>query len=309
MKRLLSVVFCVFLLACFSVTAFADENAEISFDTYSSENKGNVCVDINISEDGNPVMLQYCVAYDSSALDVVSVTTGDAFSGNSSPVINQTDGKIYFIWDSFTPLDDGGTMLQIEFAPKNEEKTEVWIDQSESFVVADSSFNDIGTVNGKAEIEAVSNEKPKDESSSSSSSQPKPPSGSNNGITIDKNEVSVGVGEEVKVELEDAKDENVVWYSSNENVVKVDQNGEIVPIAPGTATVTVTTEEGDKEATCVVTVTDDGIKTDYAESGEVEVLYSEKEDAMPGWVWAVIAVMIAAIAVVVVMIIKKVKNE
>ena len=111
------------------------------------------------------------------------------------------------------------------------------------------------------------------------------------------------------MELEDAKDENVIWYSSNENVVKVDENGEIVPVAPGTATVTVTTEEGDKEATCVVTVTDDGIKTDYAESGEVEVLYSEKEDVMPGWVWAVIAVMIAAIAVVVVMIIKKVKNK
>ena len=168
-------------------------------------------------------------------------------------------------------------------------------------------------IEGKAEIKAGSENKPEPEKkpeSENSSSQSKPASGSNNGINIDKNEVSVGVGEEVKVELEDAEDENVVWYSSNENVVKVDENGEIVPVAPGTATVTVTTEEGDKEATCVVTVTDDGVKTDYAESGEVEVLYSDKdEESVPGWVWAVIAVMVAAIAVVVVLLIKKIRNK
>ena len=313
MKKLFSVIICAFFLMQFSVAAFAAENAEISFDTYSSDGNGNVCVDVNISENGDPAMLQFCVAYDSSVLDIVSVTTGDAFSGNSSPVINQIDGKIYFIWDSFQPLEDGGTMLHVEFSQKSNKETEVWIDETESFVVADSSFNDIGVIEGQAEIKAGSEIKPEPEKkpeSENSSSQSKPASGSNNGINIDKNEVSVGVGEEVKVELEDAEDENVVWYSSNENVVKVDENGEIVPVAPGTATVTVTTEEGDKEATCVVTVTDDGVKTDYAESGEVEVLYSDKdEESVPGWVWAVIAVMVAAIAVVVVLLIKKIRNK
>ena len=36
MKKLFSVIICAFFLMQFSVVAFAAENAEISFDTYSS---------------------------------------------------------------------------------------------------------------------------------------------------------------------------------------------------------------------------------------------------------------------------------
>ncbi len=305
MKRLLSVFLIAIFFAFSGTTVFASENAEISFDTYSSEKGGNVCVDINISKDGDPVMLQYCVAYDSSALEIVSVTTGDAFSGNSSPVINQTDGKIYFIWDSFNPIEEGGTMLHVEFAPKTEEDTEVWIDRNESFVVADAYFNDIGTVKGKAEIKGDIPEEPKEEKPSKEPSGEKPSSGSNNGINLGKNEVSVGVGEEVKIEITKSEDEEVFWYSSNDSVVKV-ENGEIVPVAPGTATVTVTNEEGNKEATVVITVTDDDLKT---ESDEVEIVHKDgNKGTTPAFVWVIIAVISAAIMAVVVLIFKKLKK-
>lgn len=301
MKRLLSLLLAAIFLTFSGTAVFASENAEISFDTYSSENGKKVCVDVNISKDGNPVMLQYCVAYDSSALEVVSVTTGDAFSGNSSPLVNPTDGKIYFIWDSFDPIKEGGTMLHVEFAPKTEDKTEVWIDETETFVVADSSFNEIGTVSGKAEINGVSSEKPKDESSSSSSEESKPSSegskpssGSNNGINLDKNEVFVEVGGEIKVEITDTEEEEVFWYSSNESVVKV-ENDEIIPVAPGTATVTVTDETGEKEATVVITVTEEDLETESSETVEV-IDNSEKEKSTGGFIWIIVAVLAAAVA-------------
>ena len=52
-----------------------------------------------------------------------------------------------------------------------------------------------------------------------------------------------------------ATDQNVTWSSDNQNVATVDQNGEVTAVSAGTATITVTTEDGSKTATCVVTVT------------------------------------------------------
>jgi len=61
------------------------------------------------------------------------------------------------------------------------------------------------------------------------------------------------------VELEEtvfpatATDKTVTWNSSNDNVVKVD-NGKIIAIATGTATITVATNNGNYTDTCVVIV-------------------------------------------------------
>ena len=52
-----------------------------------------------------------------------------------------------------------------------------------------------------------------------------------------------------------ATDQDVAWSSNNESVATVDQNGEVNAVAPGTANITVTTQDGDKTATCAVTVT------------------------------------------------------
>ena len=51
-----------------------------------------------------------------------------------------------------------------------------------------------------------------------------------------------------------ASNKSVTWSSDNENVATVD-NGVVSAVSEGTATITVTTEDGDKTATCEVTVT------------------------------------------------------
>lgn len=56
------------------------------------------------------------------------------------------------------------------------------------------------------------------------------------------------------IEPADATNKNVIWSSSNPNVASVD-NGVVTAVGEGTAVITVTTVDGGKTATCIVTVT------------------------------------------------------
>ncbi len=51
-----------------------------------------------------------------------------------------------------------------------------------------------------------------------------------------------------------ATNQNVTWSSNAPSVATVNSSGNVTAVAPGTATITVTTEDGKKTATCAVTV-------------------------------------------------------
>ena len=53
----------------------------------------------------------------------------------------------------------------------------------------------------------------------------------------------------------DADNKAVSWTSSNTDVATIDHDGKITAIAEGTTTLTVTTEDGEKTASCTLTVT------------------------------------------------------
>lgn len=56
------------------------------------------------------------------------------------------------------------------------------------------------------------------------------------------------------VNPENAFNKKVTWSSSNTSIAGVDQNGSVWTSVVGTATITVTTDDGAKTASCVVTV-------------------------------------------------------
>ena len=56
-----------------------------------------------------------------------------------------------------------------------------------------------------------------------------------------------------------ATNKRVTWSSSNEDVATVDENGVVTAKTEGTATITATTADGKKTATCKVTVIDIGM--------------------------------------------------
>lgn len=78
------------------------------------------------------------------------------------------------------------------------------------------------------------------------------------GVTLNQN--SASITEEGTVQLtatvspNDASNKNVTWSSSNTSVATV-SNGLVTAVSPGTATITVTTVDGNYTATCTVTVT------------------------------------------------------
>ncbi|MBQ4215859.1 MAG: Ig-like domain-containing protein, partial [Bacteroidales bacterium] len=81
------------------------------------------------------------------------------------------------------------------------------------------------------------------------------------GVTVTPTSVSLKVDEtaslKATVEPAEATDKTVSWSSSAPEIASVDDNGTITAHAEGSATITVTTTDGKKTATCAVTVVDD----------------------------------------------------
>lgn len=94
--------------------------------------------------------------------------------------------------------------------------------------------------------------------------EPTPPAVSVTGVTLDKSSISILVGASetlaATVSPKDAANKKVTWKSSNAAIASVDANGKVTGVKAGEATITVTTEEGGKTATCKVTVSDKEIK-------------------------------------------------
>ena len=76
-------------------------------------------------------------------------------------------------------------------------------------------------------------------------------------VTLDKDSLELTVGETVELTAtvlpEEAANKEVTWSSTNDNVVTVEE-GKITAISAGEATITVTTMDGEKTATCEVVV-------------------------------------------------------
>jgi len=77
-------------------------------------------------------------------------------------------------------------------------------------------------------------------------------------VTLNQTTASLFVGGTVAliptILPENATNKNVTWSSSNPAVATVNNNGVVTAVSVGTATITVTTQDGNRTATCVVTV-------------------------------------------------------
>lgn len=85
------------------------------------------------------------------------------------------------------------------------------------------------------------------------------------GVTLDKSSATVNVNGTTQltatVAPSNASNKNVTWKSSNTNIATVDANGKVTGKAVGEATITVTTADGGKTATCKVTVSKGSVTT------------------------------------------------
>lgn len=109
------------------------------------------------------------------------------------------------------------------------------------------------------------------------------------GVTLNQSAISLTVGGNETliptITPENATNKNLTWTSDAENIATVDTTGKVTAVAPGTANITVTTEDGGFTATCAVTVNQPvtGVKLDTTElslyTGESETLTAKVEPA------------------------------
>ena len=92
------------------------------------------------------------------------------------------------------------------------------------------------------------------------------------GISLDKNELTINVGESSKLSAAispaNASNKKITWTSDKPEIAEVDQNGNVTGKAEGNAVITATTEDGNKTATCTVKV----------EKGAILILSPDKKD-------------------------------
>ncbi len=97
------------------------------------------------------------------------------------------------------------------------------------------------------------------------------------GISISNSSLSLGVGGTstltATVTPSNATTKDIIWSSSNESVATVSDDGVVTAVGAGTATITATTVDGGKTATCTVTAKSEEIryfyiKTNYAVEGK-----------------------------------------
>lgn len=146
-------------------------------------------------------------------------------------------------------------------------------DATDKTVIWSSSNNDIASVDNKGEVTAVGpgtatiTATANDGSGKAAScritvNEPYTPPAIVHvtGISLDRKTATIKKGSILQLSAtvtpSNADDKTVRWESSNTDVASVDDNGEVTAIAPGTATITVTTTDQRKTATCSVTVTD-----------------------------------------------------
>ena len=155
-------------------------------------------------------------------------------------------------------LEVGGTAtLKATVAPADaSDKAITWSSSDESVATVSSE----GVVTAKGAGTAVITVTTKDGSKTATSKVTvKDKAVSVESVTIDKATLSLVEGSKQKlvatVKPDDATNKKVTWKSSDPKVATVEDDGTVGAVKAGSATITVTTADGSKTATCKVTVT------------------------------------------------------
>ena len=138
------------------------------------------------------------------------------------------------------------------------DKTITWSSSDSSVVSVDANGNVKALKEGKATITVTTNDGNYTASCTITVTK-KDNTVKVTGVTLDKTKLSLYVDDSAKltatVKPSNATNKNVTWKSSNPAVASVDQNGNVKALKAGTATITVTTNDGNYTASCTVTVT------------------------------------------------------
>lgn len=235
MKRIASFVLCLTLLVTsisqLAVSSLAAESPTITCTSKECNPGDTVSIEVNLSNNPGIMYLEITPTY--------SAELGSPTVQNGSIMSDLTKGKQY-VWTADEDVSANGNLLTMTFtvnefvAPGN---------YAVGFIFR-SAYNYGENLVTFTVVPATVTVKAK----------PVPVTG----IALDKQTASIGTGDGTLTltpifSPETATNKNVAWSSSDNSVATV-KNGVVTPLKKGTATITVTTEDGNFSASCVVTV-------------------------------------------------------
>lgn len=157
----------------------------------------------------------------------------------------------------------GKDTLIATVAPTNASNQKVnWSSSNDKIASVDSSGNVTAVAQGSATITATTEDGKKTANCAVTVTAS---TVAVTGVTVSPTSGTVNVGATLQltatVAPSNASNKNVTWKSSNTNIATVDSNGKVTGKAVGEATITVTTADGGKTATCKVTVSKGSVTT------------------------------------------------
>ena len=188
---------------------------------------------------------------------VITVRTDDGSYTAKCTVTVKSDVKVEKI--SLSPstltLDKNSTYkLTYTISPSNAENKGVTWKSSDSSVARVDSTGRVTAVSvGKATITVTTADGGKTASCTVTVKGP-----AVTGVSLDRTALTLNKGDirtlKATVYPTDAENREVGWTSSNSAIARVDSSGKVIAVSAGKATITATTRDGGKTATCVITV-------------------------------------------------------
>ena len=235
--------------------SFTPNNASNKKVTWSSSNKSVATVDTK----GNVIGVKEGTA-------TITVKTNDG--GKTATCKVTVSSKVIpvegiaFKKDNVSVAEGETALLYVSFTPNDASNKKVtWTSSNKSVATVDTKGNVTGVKAGTATITVKTNDGGKTATCKVTVTAK---SVAVSKVTLNKTTLTLETGSEAvlvaTVAPSNATNKKVTWSSSNKGVVTVDQDGKIKAVKAGTATITVTTDDGGKKATCAVTVTNKSVE-------------------------------------------------
>lgn len=205
-------------------------------------------VDVTVTMSNNPglIMAGLSFAFDSNVMTLIGVTDGGIL-GSAMHDTSTFTSPYYLSWQNGTANQDiknNGVIATLKFVLSENVESEQTCSLEltydyDNYEIMNFAFEPVkfDIVNGSATIKVP--EKPVE------------------GVSLDKTSLEMTAGDTATLTPSftpsNATNKNVTWKSSDEKVATV-KNGVVTAVAKGNATITVTTEDGAKTATCAVSV-------------------------------------------------------
>lgn len=247
MKKIISIITAAVLLLSVAVNGvvFAQTEPELNVTSVSGYIGEQVEVSVQLKNSLGFGGMAYDVTYDNTKLKLISYEKDLGKNICTDSGKDRYPNKMNFQYAGISNIEGDGVLVSFVF-----ELLDVTPCTTEVKVIPEegTTFYYVGQVETDFTLENTSG-------TVTINARPVPVTG----IALDKETASIGTGDGTLTLTpifapETATNKNVTWASSDTSVATVD-GGVVTPLKKGTATITVTTEDGNFSASCIVTVT------------------------------------------------------